>query len=66
MSGGFAGGGFHRGFGGRGIALGIGLGLPGAGAFYGAYGYYPGYYGYGDSYYGGLGRCGYGGCSYVY
>src|SRR6202790_2276807 len=61
--GGFRGGGFHRRFGGGG--LGIGLGLLGAGAFYGAYGY-PAYYGYDDGYYGGCGYYGYyggyGGC----
>src|ERR1700682_4680005 len=41
------------------VMLGIGLGLLGAGAFYGAYGY-PAYYGYDDGY-GGYRGCGYGG-----
>jgi hypothetical protein len=63
--GGFRGGAFHRGFSGRGIGLGIGLGLLGAGAFYGAYGY-PAYYGYDDGYYGcsGYGDCDYPGYGY--
>jgi hypothetical protein len=65
FGGGFRGSGFHRGFGGRGIGLGIGLGLLGAGA-YGAYGY-PAYYGYDDGYYGcGYYGDGYGGCGSGY